>query len=124
MIYSYCVVGFFSFVNLFCFKDFLGTTEPRIFKFGTIESLGMSSCIVYLKINNIRLKIDLFIHFSFYPINFLRNYFSIPRSLKLGTNLGYHKLYCVFDNQLSPAYQSLYLYCYGGQFRRMGNLLE
>ena len=29
--------------------------------------------------------------------------------MKFGTNIGYGKLYCVRENQPSPAYQSLYL---------------
>ena len=34
---------------------------------------------------------------------------TLPRHLKLGTNLGY-KFYCVFENQLSPAYLFIYLF--------------
>ena len=32
-----------------------------------------------------------------------------PRILKFGTNVGYDSLYCVRENQLPPAYHSLYL---------------
>ena len=34
---------------------------------------------------------------------------TLPRILKLGTILGHLMLYCVFENQLSQVYQSLYL---------------
>ena len=40
----------------------------------------------------------------------LRNY--LPRISKFETKPGYVKLYCVFENQQSPAYHSLYSYIF------------
>ena len=34
---------------------------------------------------------------------------TLPRILKLGTNIRYERLYCVLKNQPHMAYQSLYL---------------
>ena len=55
---------------VFFVKDFSGTAVPRILKFGT--NIGYDKLVaLYIKESAIYgLSVPLFVHFSFFPINF------------------------------------------------------
>ena len=90
-----CVCKLFFFV-----KDFAGTAEPRILKFGTNVGYNLLYCV--RENQPPPAYHSLYLSFPFLLREICVKDFSgttAPRILKFGTNVGYDLLHCVRENQ-------------------------